>query len=398
MSKGPLACVIGDLDLIRPLGLAGISSAVVTKGSAPPRFSRFAHTWIRWEPPEDSTDSLVKSLLEFGRAQEDPPVLFYQDDPEMLAISRHRDALGEVFRFLMPDEDLIESLGDKSRFSALSERAGLPVPKSAYLAAGEPAPPGLRDLGLPVIVKPAHRAHEWGRISGRQKALVLSDHDELESLRRDTSRAGIDLVAQQHIAGPESRIESYHAYVDEHAEIAGEFTGEKIRTHPPSCGYSTAVRITATTDVAELGRSCLQRIGLRGVAKVDFKRDAEGRLWLLEVNPRFNLWHHPGAAAGVNLPALVYADLVGRPRGAPPHARAGVTWCSLRTDNWARREAGIGIRPWLRWAARSDVKWTLAWDDPMPLLAGIFGRRVRERAQAWRSGHRHAAGEEAPVG
>lgn len=380
MSEGALACVIGDLDLVRPLGLAGVSSAVVTRESAPPRFSRFATTWIRWEPPHDSTDRLVELLLEFGHAQEDRPVLFYQDDPEMLAISRHRDELGEVFRFVMPDADLIEALGDKSRFAALSERTGLPVPKSAYIAAGEPAPPELQELGLPVIVKPTRRAHEWARLSGMQKALLVADADELETLTRDTSRAGIDLVAQHHIAGPESRIESYHAYVDDHGEIAGEFTGEKIRTHPPSCGYSTAVRITAADDVAEIGRSCLQRIGLRGVAKVDFKRDAEGRLWLLEVNPRFNLWHHPGAAAGVNLPALVYSDLVGRPRGAPPHARPGVTWCSLRTDNWARREAGIATGPWLRWAVGSDVKWTVAWDDPMPLIAGILGRRLRELA------------------
>ena len=56
----------------------------------------------------------------------------------------------------------------------------------------------------------------------------------------------------------------------------------------------------------ELGRTLVQRLGLRGVAKFDFKRAADGRLFLLEVNPRFNLWHHPGALAGVNLPALVF--------------------------------------------------------------------------------------------
>ena len=44
-------------------------------------------------------------------------------------------------------------------------------------------------------------------------------------------------------------------------------------------------------------------LGLRGVAKLDFKRTAAGELVLLEVNPRFNLWHLPGAVAGVNLPA-----------------------------------------------------------------------------------------------
>src|SRR5215470_19812901 len=40
---------------------------------------------------------------------------------------------------------------------------------------------------------------------------------------------------------------------------------------------------------------------LTGVAKPDFKRAPDGRLLLLEINPRFNLWHHLGAVAGVNL-------------------------------------------------------------------------------------------------
>ena len=53
--------------------------------------------------------------------------------------------------------------------------------------------------------------------------------------------------------------------------------------------------------------------GLTGVAKLDFKRDRSGKLHLFEINPRFTLWHHAAAIAGVNIPALVYADLTGAP-------------------------------------------------------------------------------------
>ena len=63
----------------------------------------------------------------------------------------------------------------------------------------------------------------------------------------------------------------------------------------------------------------VERLALTGVAKLDFKRDPQGNLRLLEINPRFNLWHHAGAIAGVNIPALVYADLAGLPR--PPVIR-----------------------------------------------------------------------------
>jgi predicted ATP-grasp superfamily ATP-dependent carboligase len=49
----------------------------------------------------------------------------------------------------------------------------------------------------------------------------------------------------------------------------------------------------------------------------------------LEINPRFTLWHHAGAVAGVNIPALVYADLTGTPRPATARAKAGVRRCRV---------------------------------------------------------------------
>ena len=99
---------------------------------------------------------------------------------------------------------------------------------------------------------------------------------------------------------------------------------------------------------------------------MDFKRDAEGRLWLLEVNPRFNLWHHPGALAGVNLPALVWADAAGRRRPPSGPARPGVRWCHVN-DAAAARDAGIPLARWLAWAWRCDAKANFAWDDPVPV-------------------------------
>jgi D-aspartate ligase len=111
----------------------------------------------------------------------------------------------------------------------------------------------------------------------------------------------------------------------------------------------------------------LSRLDLRGVAKVDFKRGPDGRLHVLEVNPRFTLWVHVGALAGVNLPQLVYADLTGRPRPAAKPARAGVTW-RRASDVKAARALGIGRAQWLAAALRSDATAGFAWNDPLPLV------------------------------
>jgi D-aspartate ligase len=94
----------------------------------------------------------------------------------------------------------------------------------------------------------------------------------------------------------------------------------------------------------------------------------------LEINPRFNLWHHAGAVAGVNIPALVYADLVGISRPQVAGARAGVRWCRMWKDLPAARAGGMPLAAWLRWALTCEAKSTLSWDDPMPLLRSTFHR------------------------
>jgi predicted ATP-grasp superfamily ATP-dependent carboligase len=141
-----------------------------------------------------------------------------------------------------------------------------------------------------------------------------------------------------------------------------------------SYGHTTALEITAAADVQRQGRDIVERLALSGVAKLDFKRDQAGALHLLEINPRFTLWHHPAAVAGINIPALVYADLTGTPRPATTPARAGVRWCRAWKDFPAARAAGVPLTTWLPWAASCEAKSALSWSDPMPIVRSALHR------------------------
>jgi predicted ATP-grasp superfamily ATP-dependent carboligase len=109
-------------------------------------------------------------------------------------------------------------------------------------------------------------------------------------------------------------------------------------------------------------------MGLRGVAKLDFKRDRDGTLYLLEVNPRFNLWHHLGAVAGLNLPAIVYADLTGAPRPPTTNVQAGLGWSRPLQDFRAVRAAGQSVQTWLRWTLAARARSGIAMDDPLLMI------------------------------
>jgi D-aspartate ligase len=379
-SRKPLACVLGGImDLVRPLGLAGIPCAVVTPAGGPSVYSRFTRAVLYWED-FSAAEGLMEALVRFGTQQPEPPVLFYVESSQLLLVSRFRERLAEAFRFVIADPVLIEDLVDKGRFQALAERLHLPVPATRRLhpIAGS-TPPDL-DLPFPVILKPLTRRKPWEAIGGSRKALQVDTPAAFRELWPRLVAVGMDLLAQELVPGPETRIESYHVYVDQQGHIVGEFTGQKIRTQPASYGYSTALTITDKADVTAQGRALVEKLKLRGVAKFDFKRGPDGRLHLLEVNPRFTLWHHPGAIAGVNLPALVYADLIGLPRPAVPPARVGVRWCLVWKDLPAAKACGMPFWAWLLWALRCEAKSAIAWDDPMPLLRGAWSRWFSGRA------------------
>jgi predicted ATP-grasp superfamily ATP-dependent carboligase len=372
------ACVLADLDIVRPLGRAGVRCIAVARGTDPVRWSRFTDAFADrtgW----GTDDERVAGLLALAAREPEPPTLFYANDQDLLLVSRRRAALGEGFRFAIAGAELVELLLSKTRAHERFVALGLPVPPLWRLDRDAGGPPD--GIGFPVVVKPVVREH-GPATGGAAKATRFGTAAELEAAWPALAASADDLLAQRLIEGGEDRIESYHAYVDAAGEIAGEFCGRKLRTFPVRYGNTTALVTTDAEDVRALGRRVVQGLGLRGVAKVDFKRDPAGSLWLLEVNPRFNLWHHAGACAGVNIPALVHADLTDTARPAVRAPRAGLTWTDPLMDRRARREAGVSVPRWLAWTARADSRWSIALDDPLPVVRGIVAPFVRRRLPA----------------
>lgn len=372
----PVAVVIGNLDLIRPLVAAGIPCAAVASSVAAARYSSLVSHVIT-TCPGDTDEVLLDKLLLFARDQPQPPTLFYELDDAMLLVSRHRDVLVGPYRVLVDESELVEACADKVSFRELAERTDLPVPASQVVHPASQVPGTVPPDRFPVVVKPrSHRDRRWSRIARGQKAILAPTAHDLGALWPALASTGDAYVVQALIPGPETRVESHHAYVDADGAIVAEFTGRKIRTLPRLHGQSTALETTDATDVTAIGRDVIARLGLRGVVKLDFKRDEDGRLWLLEVNPRLTLWTNLGAVAGVNLPALVHADLTDQPRPPTSPAIAGVTWFHP-SDLAASREWGVPLTSWIRWAGRCDARSIIALDDPL-----VVPRVAVARAQA----------------
>ena len=385
-SNKPLACVAGDLSLVRALGRAGIPVAVATREpDSNVRLSRYCTAVVPTPSWVENPEAALAAIIAWGKQQREAPVLFYQGDHDLLAVSRGRERLMPHLRCVLPPAELVEGLVDKLRFAALAEQRKLPVPLTRTLHRGRGVADELRRWNcFPCVLKPATRSPRFAEVGRGQKALRLQSPSELENLVATIERYDTDFILQAAVEGGEDRIVSYHAYIRPGGQMVADFTGRKLRTAPRLHGFSTYVEITDDDEVRRLGRSILEKLGFSGVAKLDFKRDSsDDQLYLLEINPRFNLWHHAGAVAGVSIPALVYRDCV-EPGVAKPAGpvRPGVRWMSLRDDVRASREyraAGeLSFARWLVEMATVDVNEGFLLRDPLPGLADA-GEIVRRR-------------------
>src|SRR4051812_28147571 len=133
-SDRPPAFVLGGINLVRPLALAGIPVVLGTDDDEEPALhSRCVRQTCRLPSPVDAPQAAVEALLSAGamlynRVGVPLPLIIGRDDWLGL-LYRNRPAIARYFTFLASDPELGEALLDKVRFHELALAHGLPVPR-----------------------------------------------------------------------------------------------------------------------------------------------------------------------------------------------------------------------------------------------------------------------------
>jgi predicted ATP-grasp superfamily ATP-dependent carboligase len=397
------AVLLGGLDLLRPLGYAGIPVIVATPDAHDPALdSRYCHGHCLL-PPLARREAVIGTLLAAGLQLREAlgrrVPLYYGTDDHLSLIDDAREALERVYLLLLNPPEVSRALIDKSRFQAFARAYGLPLPRALDWDM-------LAGAAGPVLAKPRVKTGWEGSavhqrlLGGQGKARVFASgaealaHPLVQQLRERLS-------FQAYVPGDDRQLWSFHGFADERGALLAHFVGRKLRTWPPRTGASSCLALARDAEVEALGRAIAARVPLRGVFKIDFKRcAASGRLYLLEINARFNLWHHLGAANGVNLPRIAYDYLVHGVRPAPRAHDTHRIWVCPRLDWRAYRayaaRGELSFAAWLASLARAPLVYdTFAWTDPLPWLRqrarrapARFARELRAlgaRVQQWLS-------------
>ena len=398
------AVILGDLNLLRCFADTDLRAVVATSDAENPTLhSRYCAQSKMIASPQKNPARAAEDLIDLAKTFTAKPALFYGNDANLLLVSRHRDELLPHYHFRLPPADLIEDLVIKTRFAALATKHDLPVPKSFLSTDFASSHAALQQLTLPVILKPNSRVgwlesdvikSEGGK---PQKVLRADSPDQFHQAWSAISRFSPDFILQQYIPGGDDCIYSFHAYYDANSNCLAHYVGRKIRTYPKDSGVSTYVELVKEPRVVALGKEILAKLNFTGVAKIDFKLDGRtNRFYLLEINPRFNLWNRLAAACGINLATICYNDLLEVPQQLPHDYRAGVRWLSLIDDarSFIRDYHPDGLS-WTKYLASfrgPKVYDVFSWRDPVPFIVDnsrYLRSFVRNRVSKFASLRRH---------
>jgi predicted ATP-grasp superfamily ATP-dependent carboligase len=375
------AVTVGNLSLLRALGRGKFPVIAATSVANEVVFhSIYQDSNYLIPGPTKTPDEFIQALISIGKKHKsDSPVLFYDADADLLCISRNRRELEKYYKFNMPPQNVIESLVDKSRFFGYAKQHKLPIPNTIIIKLGDEVNFEIANqFTFPAIVKPVSRVDWFDSPLSKAygyggKAILVTTSNQLYEIMTLAKEHNIEIIVQELIPGDESNIVSYHSYANRSGNILGEYTGRKIRTYPNKFGMSTCVEVCENAEVMDAGRKIIESTGLIGVAKIDFKQDPRtGKLYLLEINPRFNIWNYPGAIAGVNLPVIAYCDIAENNPNLNNRLEQNIKWIDAVRDKKGYKEMGSGnifyFESWLKNLNRKTVYAIWAWDDPRPFI------------------------------
>jgi len=302
------------LSTIRCLGKKGVPVTVVDyhKPTAYGSYSKYVDESLIGPYCKEDPEGFIEFLMEYGKTQEKPPVLIPTADPYVEIVDRHWDQLKTVY--LLPDlpQGYLSRVVDKQGlFEILSEK-GILVPETIESGAENLKERVEKELGYPCVVKPVD-SHSFVK-TFRLKLFKVFNEQELEERIKRAEDAGLKVVVQRIIEGPDTNKYTFDAYVDSKGKVTHCTTFHLLRLYPNDYGASVYTEHRYTEEIFDYGKKILEDIGFRGFAELEFKKDEKnGQFYLMEINVRIVNFNVLLEKIGLNIPFILYSDLTGNP-------------------------------------------------------------------------------------
>lgn len=371
----PVSHPVG-ISVIRNLGENGVPVlAVDFKKRSAGLYSRYCTPLFLPQIYRDP-ETFFSFLIELGKRFKTRPVLFLVDDPDLILSLQRRSELEPYYLFPLAEWDIIEPIMDKGKLYRLCEQNGYPIPKTWWARSVEELDRRRNDVDYPCIIKPTF-SDEFRNVFG-VKAKRFTGYPELRSFFIETLVHGIEVIIQEEIMGGADHLYTYGAYCNRNLEPVSVFWGRKLYQFPPDFGTARLVESLYDENLDALGKRLVEMTHFYGICLTEFKRDPNGQLRLIELNPRPGGWvEHLGTYCGANFVLAAYQDTIGQKVVPHRSTRPGVKWVNfLEHMYYCLRGYGVfgypesltSVKTWLCSLKGTRIETFFAWRDPVPAL------------------------------
>lgn len=318
------------LAALRALSAKNVPVVVVDNDHCISRYSRCVHKFFHAPPPSDG-EAYVQFLIELADKEKlHGWILVPNSDELVYLLSSRRDELERCYRVPVPAWDIIKNIYIKKKAYLLAAELDIDIPATFFPADAEE----LRqmDIQFPAVIKPSIRDHLYQQV--HVKAYRADNRDQLMEIYQKVCRLidPSEVVVQDLIPGAADVLYSFCPFF-KNGEVVASITAKRSRQHPMTFGHaSTFAELVQVPELREPAVQFLRAAGYYGLCEVEFMYDRrDNRYKFLEVNPRIWGWHGLAIAAGVNLPGLLYDDMLGRPL-EPCVPADHMKWIRMATD------------------------------------------------------------------
>jgi predicted ATP-grasp superfamily ATP-dependent carboligase len=350
------------LGIVRWLGRAGMDVGVIAPTpSAPSLHSRFCR-WGFVNPPMDNEEAFL-SFLENILHGISFDLLVPVGALATRFVSKHRERLAALVRFQVADHQSIETAFNKKATYALAEQLGIRCPRTVYPQSIAEVERLSLELEYPIVIKALYEEGTNVVRYPRNRAGLLQLY---ESLCTERGYAPPRLPMLQEFIFSDDIGYSFSALY-QNGRCKRVFMYREIRSIPVQGGSSAYAESCFDAELKQTGVQLLDALDWNGVAQIDFRRGTDGKLYLMEINPKFWASLEVALVAGVNFPLLLCNMAAGQELGYSEEYRRGTRYhwpLSRELLHLAGRPASL---PAVLWACLDPGTKSNVWiSDPKP--------------------------------
>lgn len=219
-------------------------------------------------------------------------------------VSKYKNQLLELTKFVMPDYEQFQKGYDKHLLMAECERLGLPHPKTISVKGNSLPLEKIGQLKFPVLIKP-------NQSSGARGITFIKNLEELELKFESVYNSYGECHIQEFIpeGGHQVKVQ---LYVNENGVLIQSSAIRKFRWYPSKGGSSCCNESYENHDIIEKCYLLLKSIGWVGFADFDTIEDSRtGELLIMELNPRVPACIKTVFEAGIDWADVISSEYTG---------------------------------------------------------------------------------------